>query len=384
VLTKRKAVGPIGWEEQPNPIIFREGSKMNKKSFFRKKMEAIIKEHGLKNLKEVVKFQKKTGQRGFTLLELLVVVAILAAIAGTATIALQDTDARAAAAAHVAMMDEMNKGIRTFRVLRGNEYPGGFDSLVQVDDAALANPTLLDTLADSSIFAVQTLSVANYGMWASTGFNAFGYVAEDQQPDGYVSGSFDCGVASGTSLAALIESKQNAIVPGNIFLSANGNGCGVRADVTDDLDNNGTADDPGYFVTSQAAGAAPVTAAGVTAALPIAVWNGGAERLTGQAEAGAYNAEGNTAFMAVGIGPASNLFEANVLGGMTSVPTYRHVKGAEYNRFFAIWDIGTYAAAAPADGILFHDHPQLTTIVDSAGDTKEEELGEWDGTRNTI
>jgi hypothetical protein len=27
---------------------------------------------------------------------------------------------------------------------------------------------------------------------------------------------------------------------------------------------------------------------------------------------------------------------------------------------------------------------QLVSIVDGAGDTKEEELGEWDGTRNTI
>ncbi|MGY8873273.1 MAG: type II secretion system protein, partial [Pseudomonadales bacterium] len=73
----------------------------------------------------------KSKQGGFTLLELLVVVSILAAIAGTATIALQDTDARASAAAHVAMMDELNKGIRTFRVLNKNTLPTGFDSLIQ-------------------------------------------------------------------------------------------------------------------------------------------------------------------------------------------------------------------------------------------------------------
>ena len=36
------------------------------------------------------------NQKGFTLLELLVVVAILAAIAGTAAISLKDTDAREA------------------------------------------------------------------------------------------------------------------------------------------------------------------------------------------------------------------------------------------------------------------------------------------------
>ena len=40
--------------------------------------------------------RKYAKQAGFTLLELLIVVAILAAIAGTATIALQDTDARGA------------------------------------------------------------------------------------------------------------------------------------------------------------------------------------------------------------------------------------------------------------------------------------------------
>ena len=74
----------------------------------------------------VARLQAKRKQGGFTLLELLVVVAILAAIAGTATIALQDTDARASAAAHVTMMDELNKGIRTFRVLNKNQYPDSF------------------------------------------------------------------------------------------------------------------------------------------------------------------------------------------------------------------------------------------------------------------
>jgi len=80
----------------------------------------------------------KGKQSGFTLLELLVVVAILAAIAGTATIALQDTDARASAAAHVAMMDELNKGIRTFRVLNKNQLPNNLDSLVATATSPVA------------------------------------------------------------------------------------------------------------------------------------------------------------------------------------------------------------------------------------------------------
>ena len=76
----------------------------------------------------------RKNQEGFTLLEMLVTVGIMAAVAGTATIALQDTTARASAAAHVAHMDELNEGIMTFRVLRGNAYPNNFDSLLATSD----------------------------------------------------------------------------------------------------------------------------------------------------------------------------------------------------------------------------------------------------------
>lgn len=47
-------------------------------------------------------------QAGFTLLELLVVVAILVALAGIASIVFKDTDARASAAPHVVIMNELN------------------------------------------------------------------------------------------------------------------------------------------------------------------------------------------------------------------------------------------------------------------------------------
>lgn len=326
----------------------------------------------------------KAKQGGFTLLELLVVVAILAAIAGTATIALQDTDARASAAAHVAIMDEMNKGIRTYRVLNGNQYPNNFDSLIQVDADDLSGPTLMDILAIEDL-DVGALTVDQFARLAEVGIDSFAYVSEAQDP----AGEGDCDAATvATAIEDLVGSRQNAVVAGNVFLSANGNGCGVRAVFDGDTAGDGS-DVPGYNVISQAAPVAgvvqdPAVSADVIAGnIPVALWNGGAERVTGQAELGAYNADGNTAFMAVGLGPASSLFNANELGGMTSVPAYRHVSGTEYNRFIAIWDIGEYDAAGD-NGIIVTDQPNLTTIVDGAGDTKDEELGEWDGTRNTI
>lgn len=311
----------------------------------------------------------KSKQGGFTLLELLVVVSILAAIAGTATIALQDTDARASAAAHVAMMDELNKGIRTFRVLNKNTLPTNFDSLIQTTAAtdgstgaarltvsAIEDVALLDLQAD----AAETLN--------SGGIDALRYVNVDATFDPADAG--DC-----SDVAALIGSRGNAVVPGNIFMSPAANGCGYTFPIADQ-----DAVTDGFQFT----------------ALPkVAVWTGGYERVLGQAgqtfDATAVTTDGSilvTAvdgaplLMAVGMGPSSTLFNANDLGGMTSVPVYRHVSATEYNRFVGLFNIGTVLAG----GVTWESADQvvLTAIVDGAGDTKEEELGEWDGTRNTI
>lgn len=314
---------------------------------------------------------KKKDQKGFTLLELLVVVAILAAIAGTATIALKDTDARASAAAHVAMMDELNKGIRTYRVLKRNELPSKFDSLIQTS-----------TAGDST--AGVGLSIAGFGIETDGSGDAVamaipegvqdimfaGGITKLQYVDTTLTGAdFTC-----TDIKATINSRSNAVVAGNIFLSPAANGCGYTEDMHD-----------------------PDGAAASVAHMGV-WWQGGGERLTGQVD---YLADGSAAveydgtnlaaatgnaYLLTGIGPASTLFDVNELGGMTTVPVYRHVKPDEYNRFVAVWNVGTFrdAAGAPAGSVQAGDQAELVAIVDGALDTKEEELGEWDGTRNTI
>ncbi len=329
-----------------------------------------------KTAKRVAKLQAKRKQGGFTLLELLVVVAILAAIAGTATIALQDTDARASAAAHVAMMDELNEGIRTYRVLNKNTYPTNFDSLIETtsNDTSFTGAALIDIAALEDLQAV-TLTVDAAERMSDIGINGLMVAHNDagSNPDG----DGDC-----SDFAGLIASRGNAVVAGNIFLTPAANGCGYQwqnidsDDTTDGFQLNGTPS--------------------------VMIWNGGYERILGfdgiamdaqmTADAdGNYttftaDADDDTAdpivLMAVGLGPSSNLFNANELGGLTSVPVYRHVSETEYNRFIALFNIGTFVTG----GITYTPADQVTlvTIIDGAGDTKEEELGEWDGTRNTI
>ena len=112
------------------------------------------------------------NQSGFTLLELLVVVAILAAIAGTAVVALQDTDARASAAAHVAMMDELDKGIREFRVLNKNQYPNNFDSMLQ--SASTVGTT------GSALLSVSAVDPTDFQIMALSNIVAAGEVAAER------------------------------------------------------------------------------------------------------------------------------------------------------------------------------------------------------------
>lgn len=303
--------------------------------------------------------QIRHEQGGFTLLELLVTVGIMAAVAGTATLALQDTTARASAAAHVLMMDELNEGVRTFRVLRENQYPNNFDSLLGTDTAGDATAAVLlgdlgGDNAGNELLAIEDLAAfdltaALAERIAEIGITELQYVDTSLDPDD----DGDC-----TDIQALINSRGNAVVAGNIFLTdTGGNGCGFAAALVDTL--------------------------------PVALWTGGSERLTGQPEdAGIVEFDGTNAgtatgpaYMAVGFGPASNLFDASTLAGLTSVPVYRHVAADQYNRFIGIFEIGDFDGAGAITPI---DQVSIVTVIDGAGDTKEEELGEWDGTRNTI
>ena len=374
----------------------------------------------------------KNKQGGFTLLELLVVVSILAAIAGTATLALQDTDARAAAAAHVAMMDELNKGIRTYKALN-KAFPNNFDSLLMTTNVVSTTNADLGTLAsigfagtiggdnhatlagahvfgneelsggaaatayENPLIAIEDVEMFPVradviGALDEVGITSVRVVNEDAAPDD--SAGLNC-----LNLPELISGRTNAVVAGNLFVGESVNGCGVGHDLA--------------------------------AGNHMVFWTGGSERITGNSEdTTSWNADGNTAFAAFGVGPASNLFDTTTLAGMTSVPVYRHVSKDQYNRFIAIYKIGnwqlgecTEPAGTVTDNVSHYqgarsqvacealfDHDddggataelagtwdgaantviraeqvQLVSVVDGAGDTKEEELGEWDGTRNTI
>lgn len=276
--------------------------------------------------------KKKEG--GFTLLELLVVVAILAAVAGTATIILRDTDRQASAAAHVAMMDELSKGILTYRVLNNGLYPDNFDSLFAKTTNDLAGVTTADFAAvinDDLAASLTTvaLDADSLALLNDHGIKTVRIIDPAAQTNG-------CAAAT---IKALINDRSNDVVNGNIFRPEAANGCGYAANHT-------------------------LTAADSLAAWVTTAASGGAERIKSGIDAVIY---------AFGIGPDSTLFSPEMRGALNNVPTYRHVTQEEYNRFVAL------VGQNPKTKDL-----ELYAIIDGAGDTKDEELGEWDGTRSTL
>jgi prepilin-type N-terminal cleavage/methylation domain-containing protein len=296
-----------------------------------------VKGRSLKRKFETIR-NKKEG--GFTLLELLVVIAILAAIAGTATIMLQDTDRKASAGAHVAMMDQLSKGIQTYRVLNSGLYPNVWDSLLSNSTNSLtgaADPVLLSidlTATDGSAgnIKLDTLNADDITALGKAGITHVRVVDPAAQS----------GECAPTTIQALVEDKSNDIVPGNIFRIEDANGCGY--------------DDNSPLATGNA----------------VFIWGDVPERV------GVPLGTTGTAvpkLVAFGVGPDSTLFNPEIIGALSNVPTYRHVETNEYNRFIVLWNVGSIDK--PAGQATFQ------AIIDGAGDTKDEELGEADNIRAT-
>jgi prepilin-type N-terminal cleavage/methylation domain-containing protein len=303
------------------------------------------------------KIRNKAG--GFTLLELLVVVAILAAIAGTATIMLQDTDRKGAAAAHVAMMDELSKGIQTFRVLNGGLYPDIWDSLLGDKGLALTTPT---TAADATTIQKGLSAILSDDLVGNLGTDTLGQDGLKALHQVGITRVRELRSDTGCLDAAIREhvaNKDNDVTPQNIYRPGE-NGCGK----------------PGHSPLKKDSVVAVWTGGDQRVGLPILPAGGTPSRL-----------------VAFGVGADSTLFEPARIGALSNVPVYRHVASDEYNRFIVLFNLNPVVEVVSV-ATAGESEPEVTlrsaggqasfqAIIDGAGDTKDEELGEVDNVRPT-
>jgi hypothetical protein len=261
-------------------------------------------------------------------------------------------------------MNLLKQGIMTFQVLNRNKLPTGFDALVQVESAArLDRPRYLEIGLAADHLVLDSLDADQFARLAESGIDALMYVAGDQDPPG----PGNC--ASG-SIDDLIANRDNRVTVDTLFMTPGADGCGARVGLTRS----------GVSVAKQDPDRRMATEEVRTDRIPVMMWSRGSQPLTGRIQPAPYNADGNTAFLVLGIGPSLSLFDPELHGYMPELPIYADGGSTGYRRYMAVFAIGRYQGGV----IVMNEDIRLAGIISPLGETSNEAPGEWDGDRNTI
>lgn len=299
----------------------------------------------------LLKRAKLQGQKGFTLLELLVVVAILAIIAGGMAVAysgLESQSAKGEASHGIAGIDS---AVRTFTSVR-RAAPSNLDSLLAAtpgdgtqSPATITGGELIKTLSAGKLankLQVATLTAAQQKALVNAGITKLRYIdaAGNVDTDGVA--ALTTTALDGT--AASVDNIKKADIPARIF----------------DAPREGSGKNRGRGYTHALA-----------AADAVAVWKAGA----GNVDIIKLGAKADDVLVAFGLGNNATMYEADrtAVGDVTlaSAPSYQDVAKSEYGRYILLYNLGS--AADP------YAKAKLQAVVDAKGDFLDEELAEYSG-----
>jgi prepilin-type N-terminal cleavage/methylation domain-containing protein len=319
------------------------------------------------------KFKTLRNQAGFTLLELLVVVAILAIIAGGVMAAydgLEEQSAKGDASHSIATIDS---AIRAASVINDGDAPNDLDSLIAVTPGsdvltdpgitggapiANLNSSLSDKLTTS--VGIETSLPATYeASLAAAGITSLRYIDVSGNSNACVSPTFcllTTNAQNGTD--ATVSNIEDADIPNRIF----------------DFPREGTDRNRGRGFSQTLPADAPVAIFEPgRGGINLTKVGANAGDMVGQLDDEYTDPNGSTAdvLVAVGLGNNASIYASGQSVGLAQAPTYGDVAKNEYSRYILLYNVGSV------------DNPKsvatLQAVIDSKGDFLDEELAEFSG-----
>ncbi len=295
----------------------------------------------------------RRGQAGFTLLELLVVVAILVIVAGGLIAAYDGLEKKSAQGVATFDIAALDSAVRTFRATNNGLYPDSFDSLLFTADGSATDATVLNLINGKLAGKIggHTLTAEGVAALDDAGITTLRYVDGTAATPGYDN-------------AALPAGTQVSI-PNRVFDNpSRGHGASV-----------------------------PLTAGVVVAAV---------ENILQADSTGATPADSSRlrdiagldetighVVIAVGVGNNSTLVH-NVNGrtdlrgaSLSQAPLYKNIEPNLYGRYIAVFHLASDAdASGTIDAGEFLGTARFLGIIDTKGDWYEEEEAEFTGVKS--
>jgi prepilin-type N-terminal cleavage/methylation domain-containing protein len=296
------------------------------------------------------------NQAGFTLLELLIVVAILAIVSGGVLVAYDGLETKSAQGAASHAMAATDSSIRAI-VSLNRTAPNSLDSLIagtpadgtQSVAAIPAGAVVIGNLPSKLVgkITVSTaMTAAQTTALTKAGITQLRYVdLAGNDSTCAPTCTLTTGQAGATSTPAVVGTLASIDIPNRIFdIPREGSG-----------KNRGR----GYSHTLVAAGGSPVM-----------TWSAGAGGINNTK----LGAAADDVLIAFGLGNNASIFRPATGPSSVSLaqaPNYGNTAKHEYNRFVLLYNIGP--AAAP------FGKAKLQAVVDTFGDFVDEELAEFSG-----
>jgi prepilin-type N-terminal cleavage/methylation domain-containing protein len=308
-------------------------------------------------LKFSISKAQRRAQEGFTLLELLIVVAILAIIAGGLIVAYDGINRQAAKSQAANTIAGLDQAIRTFTTVTGTA-PDNLDSLVS---AQFSTPTD----ATAALFGTDGDAVEETDGTTDGGLpEKLGGKLEVK----YIGGSgatamnakfVDALTKAGITKLRYADKAEDDVVPGTTPTLGKVKDIDIPNRAFDD--KNGTANRGRGFSGAVAAGAA------------VAVWKPGTT--PGFINNTKVGAAPDDVLIAFGLGNNSTIINdnPNLQGNvnLSAVPNYPDVKKNEYNRYILLYNVGSETSP--------RQKAKLQAVLDTRGDFIDEELAEASG-----